>query len=269
MNEHLLRSLLNLEAERCIDRIQLFDEIDSTNSEALRELRAGSTENRVVIADSQTSGRGRRGREWHSPKNSGIYLSLTRAFSEPASALQGLSLTTAISVVEALEELGVSGLQLKWPNDVLCKDKKLAGILLELQSIEDARYVVFGVGINRELSADAAQRIDRPVTDLRSIVGEPIAPDSIVAALLNRLCLNLKTYESSGFARFEDRWNSLDCYRMRDIVIQNGESRIIGKSLGVDSTGALLLETAEGIQSISGGEVLPSLRPIPDGMKQK
>ncbi|MBL4580525.1 MAG: biotin--[acetyl-CoA-carboxylase] ligase [Gammaproteobacteria bacterium] len=262
MDEQTLRNLLNLESEKSLDRIQIFEEIDSTNSELLRQIQAGSTENQVVIASSQTAGRGRRGRQWLSPKNGGIYLSLARHFSMDANALQALSLVTAISVLEALKELGAQGLQLKWPNDVLFEKKKLAGILLELQQKEALRFVVFGIGVNIELSADSMERIDRPVTDLNSIINEPPSRVILVAALLNRLCRNLENYESSGFSSFEARWNELDCYRMIDIEIQNGESRLIGKSLGVDSEGSLLLQTAKGIQRINGGEVFPSLRPL-------
>ena len=262
MDEPTLRNLLNLESEKSIDRIQIFDEIDSTNSESLRQIESGNTENRVVVANSQTAGRGRRGRQWLSPKNAGIYLSLTRRFSMQARVLQALSLVTAISVLEALWELGAQGLQLKWPNDVLFEKRKLAGILLELQQKDASRFVVFGIGVNIELSAESLERIDRPATDLNSIISEPPSRVILLAALLNKLCHNLVKYESSGFSSFEERWNELDCYRMNDIEIQNGESRLTGKSLGVDSEGSLLLQTAKGIQSINGGEVFPSLRPL-------
>jgi len=92
MNEHVLRSLLNVEAEQSISKVQIFDEIDSTNSESLRQIQSGATENRLVVASSQTAGRGRRGRQWLSPKNAGLYFSLTRSFPLEASALQSLSL---------------------------------------------------------------------------------------------------------------------------------------------------------------------------------
>jgi len=262
MDEQTLRNLLSLESEKCIDSMQIFDEIDSTNSESIRQIQSGKIENRMVVANSQTAGRGRRGRQWLSPKNSGIYLSLTRRFSLEANALQALSLVTAISVIDALQEFAAKGLQLKWPNDVLFEGKKLAGILLELQQNETSRFVVFGIGVNIELSADSLDSIDRPVTDLHSIINGSPSRVILLAALLNNLCRNLGKYQSSGFASFEERWNSLDCYRMKDIEIQNGESRLIGKSLGVDASGSLLLQTAKGTQSINGGEVFPSLRPL-------
>ena len=262
MDEQALRKLLSLESEKSIDRIQFFDDIDSTNAESLRKIKSGNTENRVVIATSQSAGRGRRGRHWLSPKSAGIYLSLTRRFSLEANALQALSLVTAISVLEALQEFGAQGLQLKWPNDVLFEKKKLAGILLELQQNEASRFVVFGIGVNIELSAETVDSIDRSVTDLSSIISELPSRVILLAVLLNQLCRNLETYENNGFSAFEERWNSLDCYLKSDIEIQNGENRLIGKLLGVDSEGSLLLQTAKGIHAINGGEVFPSLRPL-------
>ncbi|MEX0964293.1 MAG: biotin--[acetyl-CoA-carboxylase] ligase [Pseudohongiellaceae bacterium] len=267
IDEQSLRSLFSLEAEQTIDCIQIYDEIDSTNSQALRQIQLGNTDNRLLIANSQTAGKGRRGREWLSPKNSGVYFSLTRRFSLDVNALQALSLVTAISVVEALHELGASGLQLKWPNDVLYEQSKLAGILLELQQKEGARYVVFGVGVNIELSADVVSAIDRPVTDLQHIFDELPSPSALMAALLNRICRNISLYESNGFSQFASRWNDLDCYRMSEIELQNGENSMIGKSLGVDAEGELLVQTTAGIESITAGEVFPSLRSLSDEKK--
>ncbi len=262
MNEQVLRSLLNVEAKQSISKVQIFDEIDSTNSESLRQIQAGATENRLVVASSQTAGRGRRGRQWLSPKNAGLYFSLTRSFPLEASALQSLSLVTAISVVEALHELGAAKLTLKWPNDVLYEKRKLGGILLELQLKEATRFLVFGIGVNINLPADSIASIDRPVVDLQSIFGELPTPEALLAALLNQLCRNLYDYERNGFSNFSRRWNELDCYRLSDIVIQNGESRIIGKSLGVGADGSLLVQTSSGTQSITSGEIFPSLHPL-------
>jgi BirA family biotin operon repressor/biotin-[acetyl-CoA-carboxylase] ligase len=262
MDEATLRNLFSLESEQTIGQIQIYDEIDSTNSESIRQIQTGREENRLIVAASQFEGKGRRDRQWLSPKGGGIYLSLTRRFSLQANALQGLSLVTAISVAEALHTLGVVDLQLKWPNDVLSKKKKLAGILLEFRQTKESRFVVFGIGINTNLPPEVLAGIDRPVTDLKGIMDKLPSGNVLVAALINRLCENLSKYERSGFAVFEEHWNNLDCYRMSDVVIQNGENRLVGKSLGVDSSGALLVQTSEGIKVISGGEVFPSLRPL-------
>jgi len=264
MNQQAIQNLLSPEALVVIDDIQLFDEIDSTNAESLRQIQAGKTGNRLILAVSQTAGRGRRGREWLSLSGAGIYLSFTRQFNLEPNALQGLSLLTAISLQSALSDLGISGLQLKWPNDVLHEKKKLAGILLELQDSGQAVYVVFGVGVNINLPEKARQEIGRPVTDIAALT-DPVADiNAIVATLMNTLCANLALYEKDGFAPFQQTWNQLDCYKGSDIVIESGENRSLGKSLGVDASGALLMQTASGQRRISGGEIFPSLREASD-----
>lgn len=250
-----------------IDDIQIFDEIDSTNAESLRQIGSGKTGSWIVLAESQSAGRGRRGRPWLSEKGAGIYLSMVRQFELEADALQALSLVTAISVQVALSKLGVAGLQLKWPNDVLHQKMKLAGILLELQHREQTLYVVFGIGINVALSAELRLKIDQPVTDLNELTGTIPNSNDIVAAVIDELCANLQLFVRDGFVAFMDKWNELDCYRNSDIVVQNADRRTIGRSLGVDESGALIVQSASGTQLINGGEIFPSLRESPDDPK--
>ncbi|NQV68484.1 MAG: biotin--[acetyl-CoA-carboxylase] ligase [Pseudohongiella sp.] len=264
MEMPVIQNLLSVESQRTLAEIQVFEEIDSTNAEAIRQIQSGNTANRLVIARSQSAGRGRRGRSWLSPLDAGIYMSLVRQFTLPPDALQGLSLLTALSLKSALNRLGVSGLKLKWPNDILFQKKKLAGILLELQHREQASYLVFGIGLNIALPEQVMQEIDRPVTDITSIADYIPDTNLIVATVINQLCSNIAEYERNGFSSFKESWNEADYYLNRDIVIQNGERRIIGKSLGVDSNGALLMQTATGVESINGGEVFPSLRELSD-----
>lgn len=264
MEKLAIQNLLSAESIRTIEEFQLFEDIDSTNAEAIRQIKAGNTANRLVLSSSQSAGRGRRGRVWQSPANAGIYLSLMRRFNLQPNALQGLSLLTAMSVKSALESIGIHGLKLKWPNDILFQEKKLAGILLELQYREKACFLVFGIGLNISLPAEIMQTIDRPVTDITSIASNIPDHNTIAATVVSHLCEKLAVYEVSGFSSFAESWNESDYYRGRDIEIQNGETRMIGKSLGVDPSGALLLQGADGVQSINGGEVFPSLREVAD-----
>lgn len=262
MEKPAIQDLLSPQSQRILEEIQLFEEIDSTNAEAIRQIQAGNIANRLLVARSQTAGRGRRGRSWVSPLDGGIYMSLMKQFTLPPNALQGLSLLTAISLKSALDSMGITGLKLKWPNDILFQNKKLAGILLELQQRDRHCYLVFGIGLNIALPAELTQEIDRPVTDITSIADDIPENSRIVATVINALCNNLVEYEKSGFSSFQERWNESDSYLNSNIEIHNGEKRIIGKSLGVDSNGALLLQTTAGLQSINGGEVFPSLREL-------
>ena len=268
MEIQLIQQRLSPLSRQMLGEIQLHEEIDSTNADALRQLKAGKVGNWLVLAKFQSAGRGRRGREWLSPKNGGIYLSLVRKFDLAANSLQALSLVTALSLQQALEKLRVKQLALKWPNDVLYKKKKLAGILLELQKSAEACHLVFGVGINIALPATTIRSIDRAVTDITSINTdqgsvEPI-PDSnqIIAELINAFTSNLEIYNEQGFAPFQAAWNQADCYVDCDIVIQSGETRTIGKSQGVDESGGLILQSANCTQSIHGGEIFPSVREL-------
>lgn len=264
MEKKKIHKLLSPGTRRVFNDIQLLDEIDSTNAEALRQLQAGKTGDWIILANSQTAGRGRRGRHWVSPSGAGIYLSVVKQFTLAADALQGLSLVTALSVQQSLSSLGIKGLQLKWPNDVLHQKKKLAGILLELHQGEPVNHVVFGIGVNLVLPEDSRRQIDRPVTDISSIHASVPDSSTIVAAILEELRINLQDYARAGFKPFADNWNGKDCYLNVDIVIQNGETRTIGRSLGVDESGALIMQTAVGRQVLNGGEIFPSLRELAD-----
>ncbi|GAB5500601.1 MAG: bifunctional biotin--[acetyl-CoA-carboxylase] ligase/biotin operon repressor BirA [Pseudohongiellaceae bacterium] len=243
-------------------RIDVVEEIDSTNAEALRRLAdAPATPGAecLLVARSQTAGRGRRGRQWLSPQNAGIYLSLTQVFEAELNQLQALSLVTALSVAQAIDELGGEPVQLKWPNDVLAGNKKLAGILLETSGNHQQPAIVFGIGINLKLPAEVIEDLGRPVTDLSTELKSEIDAGSLIASICNRLFPNLKTHAQQGFIAFQDDWNSRDRYLHRDVILANGNDRNIGRALGVDAQGALLLQTAQGIRTVSGGEIFPSL----------
>lgn len=243
-------------------RIEVVDEIDSTNAESLRRLAdnpATANAECLLVARSQTAGRGRRGRQWLSPKDAGIYLSLTRVFEAELNQLQALSLVTALSVAQAIDELGGEPVQLKWPNDILVGNKKLAGILLETSGNHQHPAIVFGIGLNLKLPHQAIVDLGRPVTDLHSELGAEIDTASLVAGICNRLFPNLQTHEQQGFIAFQDAWNSRDRYLHCDVILANGNERLIGRALGVDAQGALLLQSAQGIRTVSGGEIFPSL----------
>lgn len=242
--------------------IEVVDQIDSTNAESLRRL-ADNPATRgaegLLVARSQTAGRGRRGRQWLSPSDAGIYLSITRVFDAELSQLQALSLVTALSVAHAIDELGGEPVQLKWPNDILVGNKKLAGILLETSGNHDHPAIVFGIGLNLKLPRQVAEDLGRPVTDLTSELGADVDGSALVAGICNRLFPNLQIHEQQGFIAFQDDWNSRDRYLHCDVILSNGNERFIGRALGVDAQGALLLQTASGIRTVSGGEIFPSL----------
>ena len=237
---------------------QLLDSVDSTNAEAMRALAAGvsSTAMHVCLAEQQTSGRGRRGREWVSPYAQNIYLSAAVPFSEGAQKLEGLSLMVGLVLVETLEACGFNECRLKWPNDVLLGGRKLAGILVEIAGDLTADcVVVIGVGIN-VLMKDAESSISQLWTSLLlSRQKGRLDRNILVAEFLRRLLLALQVFRETGFSSFVSAWQSRDAWYGLPVRVQAGSTGWSGVARGVDARGALRLATAEGELLLNGGEV--------------
>lgn len=260
MDTELYQQTLQLNLGDQVEAIAVHDEIGSTNTEAMSFLDAGDHSTRLIVARSQTAGRGRRGREWISPPDSGIYLSLTRLLTSEISAIGALSLVTALAVWESLRELEVPDLQLKWPNDVLHKNEKLAGILLESRQLQSGLAVVFGIGINLCLSQQDQAKVDKKLANLYDLVAEPVPPAELVTVLVSRLLREIGQFQREGFHAFQQRWNKADRHLGQDVVIDNGQQKKIGIHAGVNESGALLLDTPLGREEIAGGEIFPSLQ---------
>ena len=264
MDKKLLEFHLSADARFILKNLLVHDELDSTSSEAARLLADGIDGPSLIVADSQTAGRGRRGRHWASPAGSGLYMSMSYPFASQVPQLQALSLVTAVCVCETLLDLGFLNIQLKWPNDLLVGKKKLAGILLEMRKSNQINNIVFGVGINYSISDELKAELDRPIADLRELAENDsinlVEREIIAAKLCSKLLSGIEQFLQEGFKPFQSVWNELDRYFESDIVVGNGAQRLIGKSLGVDEEGVLQLLTAEGNQKINAGEIFPSLR---------
>src|SRR5690606_31411421 len=207
----------------------------------------------VCLAEFQTAGRGRRGRSWISPFGKNIYLSMVWAFDGGAAELEGLSLAIGVAIADGLKILGVEGLQLKWPNDVLWQGKKLAGILLEMTGDPTGVcQVVVGIGVNVAMPAEAASEIDQPWVDLSSIsqfLNLPrgkIERNQLVAALLSQLLPLLENYKKDRFVAYHRRWEALNPYAGHKVQVHMANKTVDGEMLGVGETGALRLKTNVG-----------------------
>jgi len=250
-----ITAALPADAAALLGSFEVHQSIDSTNAEILRRGVPGFGA-AVCLAETQTSGRGRRGRAWVSPFASSLYLSIGWRFTGGAEVLEGLSLAVGVALCETLRDAGVSGLALKWPNDVLLDGKKLAGILVELKGdLSGPCDAVIGVGVNVALPAAQSALIDQPWSDLASLRQRGFSRSDLAGALLGRLLHLLANYELTGFSNWLERWQSLDAYAGKAVLIDNGVHRIAGQARGVDRHGALLLETGSGIQAVRGGEV--------------
>lgn len=230
--------------------------IGSTN-EYLVARQPQASDFHVCIAEHQTQGRGRRGRQWVSPFGASLYLSVRRRFESGVSALDGLSLAVGVVLAQALQQVGYADVQLKWPNDLLARGAKLGGILIEISGdATGAVDVIVGVGINVRMPAANAAGIDQPWTDLRS-VSPAVATDRnrLAALFIDALLDLLANYERNGFRGYRDAWARFDACAGRNVTLRFGQTMETGIAAGVDAQGALLLETRAGVRAFSGGEI--------------
>lgn len=213
----------------CGDDIEVARVVTSSNDVLRTRLRdhgslsAGYT----LVAEAQTAGRGRRGKVWYSPFASNLYLSMYWPLEHGMSAAMGLSVAIGTALAETLTAIGISGVQLKWPNDVLVNGEKLAGILIELEGQAiDSGHAIIGVGINLRMPDWLEAPIDQPWTDVEKQLNGPVRRNALVAKLIVELREALKTYANDGLAPFIPRWNAFDQLQDRQVRIQLGEKMI-------------------------------------------
>ncbi|MCG6862334.1 MAG: bifunctional biotin--[acetyl-CoA-carboxylase] ligase/biotin operon repressor BirA [Chromatiaceae bacterium] len=244
-----------------IKRLDIYDDIDSTNSHLMREAQKGAPSGTLCFAERQRAGRGRRGRTWVSPFGTNLYLSLLWRYPLGPSALGGLSLAAGTAVAGVLETEGVPDIALKWPNDVLWRRRKLAGLLLEVAGeAQGPSLVVVGLGLNTHLDADQAAEIDQPWVDLEAVSGlGPISRNRLAARLAERLTEVMEKYGTDGLGPFLPEWERFDRYRGEQVEIRMGDRSYPGIHAGVTAEGALCLDIEGRIETFQAGEV--SLRP--------
>lgn len=258
LDEAAIRAGLNPAAAALLAKLDLHDELDSTNTHLMRAVPNGAATGTVCLAETQTAGRGRIGREWLSPFGSNVYLSLLWRFDDPSRAA-GLSLAVGVAVVRALAGLGCGGAGLKWPNDVLWGESKLGGILLEVAGeAHGSCAVVIGVGLNRHIPASVGRAIDQAWADLAGIAGGAAPPprNRLIAALLNELLPLVADYEEYGLAPWLPEWRRHHRLQGREAVVHLGETRIRGRIVGVNDEGLLVLECEDGgLRRFASGDV--------------
>ncbi|VVP51071.1 Bifunctional ligase/repressor BirA [Pseudomonas fluorescens] len=239
--------------------VLVFDSIDSTNAEALRAIERGQAAPFLVLAERQTAGRGRRGRKWASPFAENVYYSLVLRIEGGMRQLEGLSLVVGLAVMQALRELGIPAAGLKWPNDVLVGQKKIAGILLELVGDPaDVCHVVLGVGIN--VNMQMTDEVDQQWTSMRLESGKAFDRNHLVAVLGEKLQTYLNRHQIGGFSAIQAEWEQNHLWQGRAVSLIAGVNQIDGEVLGIDSQGALRLKV-DGVEKVfSGGELSLRLR---------
>jgi BirA family biotin operon repressor/biotin-[acetyl-CoA-carboxylase] ligase len=240
-----------------IFHIEMADSAVSSNTVLLQRASQGVSSGSVLAVEWQSAGRGRLGRTWHSGLGNALTFSLLWRFPFGLAALSGLSLAVGVALMRALRKLDVTDVGLKWPNDVLSKQGKLAGILIEAQGdMLGPSVVVIGVGLNLRLPSEVAQRIDQPVCDLAGAVAAMPERNQLLALLLQELADMLGEFAQHGFASLRAEWESYHVYQNRQVkmLLPDG-SQAIGVVRGVTEDGALQVETAQGMQVFNAGEI--------------
>jgi len=215
----------------------------------------------ACVAEYQSAGRGRRGRQWFAPFGDGICLSLSYSFASSPPSLAALGLAVGVGMLRALRLCGATDIKLKWPNDIMAAGEKLSGILLDVQGEASGPLrVICGVGINYYLSDDVAQKIlaaggIRPAA-LKSDTESGVPGRSLVVArVMEEIYRVLTEFERTGFAAFADEWQSADFLAGKQVTVATDSGTVVGVATGLADDGALQISTDQGISHLHSGDV--------------
>lgn len=256
LNREMIESRLQEISARNVPEIIVVDELESTSSYLLDRMAQGLFMSEVCLTEHQTGGRGRRGRQWFTSPYQNITMSISWRYETGPSNLSGLSIAAGVAIARALQSAGVEGVELKWPNDVLFNDQKLAGILVDLRGeVDGPTHIVIGVGLNVRLHEDASAAIDQAWTDLSSISRRPVDRNEIAAQLILELHKMLADFNTEGLNPYLQEWKMFHAFENRMVRIIQSDNEILGKVCGLDESGALQLDTGEEVIKVHSGEV--------------
>jgi len=235
----------------------VFRETQSTNDLALREASVGQAEGLVIAADRQTQGRGRQGRKWSSRAGDGLYASILLRPGWPLSQVARLTIVASLAIAEAIERLVAERIEIKWPNDLFFKGRKLGGILTEIQADAEAiRFAVVGFGINcRQTASDFPPELRELATSLHLLSGTPVRRADLLLAVLDRIGQRI----ADPFEEVREAWAArcLSLGKLITVHSANGAQVRQGQALGLDENGALLFRREGGpVEAITAGDVI-------------
>jgi BirA family biotin operon repressor/biotin-[acetyl-CoA-carboxylase] ligase len=245
-----------------LELLEIFDEIESTNSYLMQQPQPRPGNVRVAATLNQTAGRGRCGKKWLSPPGSGLCLSVAYTFVRKPENVPALTLAIGLGAIKALKACNVDGVTLKWPNDLVLSGGKLGGILTEAHaSSTKAISIVTGIGINIDVAAGFDDKLGPertlPVADLNACGAALPTHDRIAAHLINSTYSTFAEYEACGFAPFFSRWRVHDWLQGRNVTVDVQQRYLSGVAAGIDNDGALLLDPDDGerLRVVSGSVV--------------
>jgi BirA family biotin operon repressor/biotin-[acetyl-CoA-carboxylase] ligase len=247
-------------------KITHYHETDSTNTRARQFALDGCQEGTVITAESQSKGRGRENRDWHSPHGTGIYMSVILY---PRISLKGLpriTLVAAVAVAEALKNSAHIRVEIKWPNDLLLNNKKICGILTELCSLgNEKNAVIVGIGINVNTPADMFPAdIANIASSILIETKEKFSRLEIIKSVIEYFDRYYEVFLQSGFDSILGTWKDYSNIVGRKIQVKQSGTAVTGTVIDVDMDGALLLKNGDGvIRTIYSGDIsyiLPDIR---------
>ena len=253
INGGVIAQSLDEQTRSEIHKIYVEQNVDSTNDYLWRLSKQDSIHGTVCIAEAQSTGRGQRGRHWVASPYRNLLMSLGWIYDAWPPGISGMSIAVGIRLIDALKNLGVDKLDLKWPNDIVHDNKKLGGVLIDVRGESTGPCsLVIGVGINVCISEQDGYRIGQPWTDLTIGLGCDIDRNQLAAACITQLHLLLSHYIADGFECYRKRWRDLDVLRGHEVVVTQSASgdKVSGKAVDLDSTGALRIRQKGGKERV-------------------
>jgi BirA family biotin operon repressor/biotin-[acetyl-CoA-carboxylase] ligase len=266
LDRNAILAEMSAESRTLLSPLEVLLTVDSTNRHVAEQSVTAPGSAHVCIAEIQNAGRGRRGRSWIAPFGSGICMSLGWQFTEAPPTFSALSLAVGVAAVRAFRRLGIEGVGLKWPNDLIWQQRKLGGILIEMRG-ESAgpAQVVIGIGINMRMPGAVrimlAEQQAALISDVHEIMRERTPPrNTLIAMLAEEVTKMLQTFGEQGFAPFANEWRQLDTLADAPVRVMSGPETTFGRARGVDLDGTLLVDVDGVLRRFASGEV--SLRPV-------
>lgn len=230
-------------------------ETGSTNVDVLEHF--GEYRREVVaFSELQNAGRGRRGREWHSPSARNIYCTIGLQKALPAKHQGLLSIVTGLALCRVLRQKASAAVSLKWPNDLLAGGRKFGGILIEARPCDgESFFFAIGFGLNVFMQEDELNTIAQHATSLERIAEGPLDRSEILGALIDAVVTEIRGFDSRQVQSLAEEYAEFDAFHGQEVEVISGQQRIRGINRGIAAGGQLQLETEQGLQLHSAAEI--------------
>lgn len=253
LDAHIIKDHLDKPTQTKLHSIHIFDSVSSTNDVLWSQVENGNNQSSVCLSETQTSGRGRRGDQWMSPASGNLYLSILWPF--PADMTHtGLSIAIGITLIDVLKSEGINDLQLKWPNDILHKRQKLAGILVESR-FGKVQNTIIGIGLNFKLPADTKKQIQQPTTSLERLTSSLPCRNRLAGKIIQNMITLLERFQASGLEDYLARWPSYDAFANQTVKLITDESSIEVEAKGINENGEFIYSHNNQLHTLSSSHV--------------